>query len=43
MEYGGSKSDTLQKVDLKVIKCLINNTNIICTFTPGKDTCQVKN
>ncbi|XP_018051852.1 PREDICTED: venom serine protease-like [Atta colombica] len=40
-EYGGSKSDTLQKVDLKVIKCLINNTNIICTFTPEKDTCQM--
>jgi len=48
-EFGGPKSDTLQKVDLNVIslkKCNdsygdVTNDNI-CTYTPGKDTCQVK-
>jgi len=49
MEYGGAKSTTLQEVDLNVIyleKCNdsygdVSNNNI-CTYTPGKDTCQVK-
>lgn len=48
LEFGGMKSNTLQKVKLNVItlaKCKQNYPDVsdsnICTFTPGKDTCQV--
>ncbi|XP_014477136.1 PREDICTED: venom serine protease-like [Dinoponera quadriceps] len=53
LEFGGTKATTLQEVDLNVInlqKCKnYYNTNNklyvtnyhICTFTPGKDACQM--
>ncbi|XP_018401050.1 PREDICTED: venom serine protease-like isoform X2 [Cyphomyrmex costatus] len=47
-EYGGSKSNTLQEVDLQVIsnrECQRTYPNVndrnLCTFTQGKDTCQM--
>ncbi|XP_036145389.1 venom serine protease isoform X2 [Monomorium pharaonis] len=48
LEFGGSKPTKLQKVDLNVItreKCQnyypnVGNQNL-CTFTSGKDTCQM--
>ncbi|RLU26278.1 hypothetical protein DMN91_000072 [Ooceraea biroi] len=49
LDFGGAKSSTLQKVHLNVInpaKCKsyypgINMDNHVCTYTPGKDTCQM--
>ncbi|KAL6423534.1 hypothetical protein ACFW04_010235 [Cataglyphis niger] len=48
LEFGGEKAKKLQKVSLNVIqneKCRqsipkVTNKNL-CTFTPGKDTCQM--
>lgn len=49
-EYGGKKSDYLQKVDLTVLQnsegiCRASYPNIqdtqLCTFKEGKDSCQV--
>ncbi|XP_011702419.1 PREDICTED: venom serine protease-like isoform X2 [Wasmannia auropunctata] len=48
LEFGGSKATKLQKVDLDVItyqKCKYYyanvNDNNMCTYSPGKDTCQM--
>lgn len=49
-EFGGRKSDYLQKVDLTVLrnsdeKCVLSYPQIqdsqMCTYKEGKDTCQV--
>ncbi|XP_059607767.1 venom serine protease 34-like [Phlebotomus argentipes] len=49
LEYGGPRSNRLQRVTLDVVAnsvCTsrLNNPNILtshlCTFTPGRDTCQ---
>ncbi|XP_011691267.1 PREDICTED: venom serine protease-like [Wasmannia auropunctata] len=47
-EYAGRESKTLQKVDLNIIslqKCRSYYSDVsdrnMCTFTPGKDTCQM--
>jgi len=49
MEFSGAKSTTLREVNLDVIslaKCNVSygyvSTNNICTYTRGKDACQVK-
>lgn len=45
---GGMLAEALRKVDVKVIdqkKCMASEENVtdrqICTYTPGKDSCQV--
>ncbi|EGI58635.1 Serine proteinase stubble, partial [Acromyrmex echinatior] len=43
-EFGGEPSDVLQEVDLEVVNNKYpnsNDNNILYTFSPGKDTCQM--